>query len=61
MTANGNLTAVEVDEILAERLAYHLEGKRIAASLACPDCLSLCGEGVCLKHDKNADYLEQDQ
>lgn len=46
---------------IEERLAWHLESKRVAASLACPDCISLCGEGVCIRHDRNAEFLEQDK
>lgn len=52
---------VEALEAIEARLRYHLEAKRLVASLSCPDCQSLGGEYPCRKHDKNADYLEQDE
>lgn len=54
-----HLEGIELAEQVAkEREQAHL--KRLNESSWCPDCLSLCGEGVCWRHDKNREHLEGD-
>ena len=48
------------EQVQAEREARereHAYWARRNASAGCPDCLSLGGEGVCIEHDVNKEYL----
>jgi hypothetical protein len=51
------LTGEEIESILRVKLALHLAAVRAA----CPMCASLDGDGYCLRHDQNFEYLDQEE
>ena len=69
-TASGDIMS-EVATRIVRAMEHYLGGRRIAAqvqrerahyqrladSLACPDCISMCGESTCLAHNVNAEDL----